>query len=137
MTTPDTATPTTNPRTGLRTRTKLIISAVVLVPILLFAFYAWTALHWSYSEGYRAGVLQKFSHKGWLCKTGEGELAQAVIAGVSPTIWKFTVRDDAVGTQVDAVVGKKVRLHYREHRGVPTNCFGETSYFVDSVAVVE
>jgi hypothetical protein len=24
-----------------------------------------------------------------------------------------------------------VRLHYTEHRGVPSNCFGDTDYYVD------
>ena len=53
-----------------------------------------------------------------------------------PTIWYFTVRDAAVARQLDTLVGKELRLHYSEHRGVPTTCFGETSFYVDSVVVV-
>ena len=37
-----------------------------------FAAYAWLTLHWSYSKGERSGFVQKFSHKGWICKTWEG-----------------------------------------------------------------
>jgi hypothetical protein len=99
---------------------------------------AWTmlALWWSYSEGERVGVLQKFSRKGWICKTDEGELALYVVGGVAPQIWYFTVRDAAVARDINAAVGERVRLHYAEHRGLPTSCFGDTTYFVNSVSEV-
>jgi len=93
-------------------------------------------LWWSYSDGERAGVLQKFSERGWVCKTYEGELALYVVAGVAPTIWNFSVRDAAVAAELGKHVGQNVRLHYREHRGLPTNCFGETDYFVDRLEVI-
>jgi len=103
--------------------------------ILLIALYTLFMLWWSYSEGERAGVLQKFSKRGWICKTHEGELAMYVVAGVAPQIWNFSVRDDRVVEQLSAAVGQQVRLHYTEHPGLPTNCFGETDYFVDRVEV--
>jgi len=95
--------------------------------------YAELTLHWSYSEGDRVGILQKVSRKGWLCKTDEGELAMYVVGGVAPQIWDFTVRDKEVATQLEAHLGERVRLHYTEHRGVPTSCFGDTGYYVDAV----
>ncbi|MFO1399704.1 MAG: hypothetical protein U1F30_00590 [Steroidobacteraceae bacterium] len=109
-----------------------------LLALLILGVVAWTALAlwWSYSEGERVGVLQKFSRKGWVCKTYEGELALYVVGGVAPQIWNFTVRDAAVATQLNAVIGERVRLHYAEHRGLPSSCFGDTAYFVDSVAPV-
>jgi hypothetical protein len=113
----------------------LIVAAVVIVPLLLFSLYAGLTLKWSYSDGVRAGILQKFSAKGWVCKTWEGELAMTTVPGVAPTLWTFTVRDNTVARQIEAALGKRVVLHYREHRGVPTSCFGDTPYFVDSVAV--
>ena len=58
------------------------VLAVLLV--LVVAGWTWLALSWAYSEGERAGVLQKFSKKGWICKTYEGEVAQYVVGGVSP-----------------------------------------------------
>ncbi|HXE58803.1 MAG TPA: hypothetical protein VNK43_12445 [Gemmatimonadales bacterium] len=120
-----------------RRRLKPILVGLVLAPLLLGALYTAAALSFAYSDGYRAGVLQKFSRKGWLCKTYEGELAQAIVPGVAPTIWHFSVRDDRVAEQLNRALGRRVSLHYREHRGVPTDCFGQTDYFVDSVAVVE
>jgi len=53
----------------LTRKRKLIIAGILLTPILVFALYTWSALNWSYSEGERAGFVQKFSKKGWLCKT--------------------------------------------------------------------
>jgi hypothetical protein len=130
---PDKAAP---PKRHWRTRTKLILIGMVISPILLFALYTMMTLSWTYSDGYRAGLLQKFSRRGWICKTYEGELAQAVVPGMAPLIWTFTVRNEQVAQQMDSLLGHKVSLHYREHRGVPTECFGSTGYFVDSVSVV-
>lgn len=132
MTTPDAAVPAPKPRRAWRR--VLVLS--LLFPVLLFMLYTWVVLHWDYSNGYRSGTLQKFSQKGWISKTYEGELWQSVVANVAPQVWTFSVREDRVVRQLDSLVGKPVRLHYTEHRGVPTTLFGETSYFVDSVAAV-
>ncbi|HEX5004196.1 MAG TPA: hypothetical protein VFV65_02715 [Gemmatimonadales bacterium] len=121
------------PRRGFKRKTKLILAAVLLTPIALFALYTWSALTWNYSEGERAGIVQKFSQKGWLCKTYEGELAMTSVPGVMPVLWDFSVRDDRVAQQLRASIGRHVALHYTEHKGVPTSCFGETGYYVDSV----
>ncbi len=115
----------------------LVLLLALAVAAAAFALYAYAALHWSYSEGERAGILQKFSRKGWVCKTWEGELAMSIVPGVTPTIWDFSVRDGRVAEAMSAAVGKRVTLHYAEHRGVPTSCFGETPYYVDAVRVVE
>lgn len=125
------------PRHGWRTRTKLLLLGFLLSPLVILALWSVGALWFSYSEGYRAGILQKFSRKGWICKTSEGELAQAVVQGIAPLIWDFSVRDPKVASQLDSLVGRKVSLHYQEHRGIPTSCFGATGYFVDSVSVVK
>lgn len=112
---------------------------VTLLLFLLAVFLLWSVftLHWSYSDGERAGLLQKFSRKGWLCKTYEGELAISQIPGVAPQIWRFSVRDRRVSGQVERAVGAWVRLHYTEHPGVPTSCFAETRYFVDRVEIAQ
>jgi len=102
--------------------------------IIVFSAYTWFTLWWSYSNGERVGTLQKMSRKGWLCKTHEGELALYLVPGFAPQLWYFTVRDDVVAAQLDTLVGKRVRLHYSEHRGVPSSCFGDTPYFVESVS---
>jgi hypothetical protein len=114
-------------------RTRWIVAGVILLPLILFAAYLAIALNWSYSEGERAGILHKFSRKGWLCKTHEGELAMTTMPGVAPTIWSFSVRDAETAAQLREHVGQRIVLHYSEHKGLPTSCFGETDYFVDSV----
>ena len=63
---------------------------------VLFAGYTWVMLTWSYSQGERAGYVQKFSHKGWICKTWEGELAMVTMPGTVAEKFAFSVRDAAV-----------------------------------------
>ena len=108
--------------------------AVVLL-ILAVGGYLVFIFNWSYSDGDRAGYLQKFSRKGWLCKTYEGEMAMTTVPGVAPVIWTFSVKmwDDPLAQQINGLLGKKVVLHYRELRYLPSTCFGDTPYFVDSV----
>lgn len=114
-----------------------IVFIVALIVVLLPIAWTWLSLNWSYAEGERAGVLQKFSRKGWLCKTYEGELALYIVSGVAPQIWNFTVRDEKVLEQMRALVGSKVQLHYTEHRFVPSSCFGDTGYYVDGVTKLD
>jgi len=116
---------------------QLIISGVIAAPILLLVLYTWSALAWSYSEGERAGYVQKLSKKGWLCKTWEGELAMVSIPGTAPEKFLFSIRDDVVAERINASLGRRVALTYEQHKGVPTSCFGETEYFVIGVKVVE
>jgi len=116
---------------------KLIIAGVLMLPVLGFALYTWSALVWSYSSGERPGYVQKFSRKGWICKTWEGELAMANLPGTMPQIFSFTVRDAAVANQLNMDMGKRVILHYEQHVGLPTSCFGDTEYFVTSVRASE
>ena len=116
---------------------KLIIAAVIAVPVALLALYTWFVVSWTYSTGERAGYVQKFSKKGWICKTWEGELAMANLPGAMPEIFYFTVRDDAAAAGINQAMGERVTLHYRQHVGLPTTCFGETEYFVDDVKRVE
>ena len=115
---------------------RMLLIVLVLV-VLLGALWTWFSLSWAYSEGERAGVLQKFSSKGWVCKTFEGELAQYVVGGVAPQIWYFSTRDEKLAKQLSAAVGEQIRLHYTEHRGVPTSCFAETPYFAESFTLAK
>jgi hypothetical protein len=107
--------------------------ATLVVIALLAAAYVWVALTWSYSSGERAGFMQKMSHKGWLCKTWEGELSMVAMPGTTPEKFLFTVRDSAVAAAIEKTMGSRVTLTYEQHKGLPTSCFGETEYFVVSV----
>jgi len=134
MTTAPTALPPAR-RTGRRLLLGLI--GLIVVAAGVFALYVWAALSISYSEGDRAGYVQKFSRKGWICKTWEGELAMVNLPGTMPEIFAFTVRDDAVAAKLNQTLGQRVVLTYEEHRGVPTRCFGETRHFVTGVRALE
>lgn len=107
------------------------------IPVALFALYIWAALTWVYSSGERAGYVQKLSQKGWVCKTYEGELILVSMPGTQAEKFFFTVRDKNVAKKIDATVGQRVRLLYEEHKGLPTTCFGETSYFVHDVHLLD
>jgi hypothetical protein len=122
-------------RRGRRVGRTLLL--VLVLAALLVGLWTWFSLSFAYSDGERAGVLQKFSSKGWVCKTYEGELAQYVVGGVAPQIWYFSTRDEKLAKQLSAAVGEQIRLHYTEHRGVPTACFAETPYFAEGFTLVK
>ena len=113
----------------------LIILSVIIIPVILFAGYTWLTLKFSYSSGERVGNIQKFSKKGWVCKTWEGELAMVPVMGALPEKFYFSVQDEAVAQKLNQSLGKKVSLYYDQHKGVPTKCFGETDSYVKDVKV--
>ncbi len=110
---------------------------LILIGGVLTAGYTYLMLHWSYAEGERAGYVQKFSKRGWLCKTWEGELAMVSMPGTMSEKFFFSVRDDAVANKINANMGRKVALQYEQHVGLPTNCFAETQYFVVDLVVLD
>ncbi len=126
--------PPVRPPHGFVVRRLLLL---LLLVAALGALYTMATLRWNYSEGERVGWVQKFSRKGWLCKTWEGELAMVTMPGAIPEKFFFTVRDDRVADKLNQTLGRRVALTYTEHVGIPTTCFGDTSYFVDGVKVVE
>ena len=115
---------------------RVVLLAILIVAVLATAWF-WFFLTWNYSTGERAGWIQKFSEKGWICKTWEGEMAMVSMPGTTQEKFLFTVRDDAVAEKINKVMGKRVSLRYQEKVGLPTSCFGETRHYVDGVAAVE
>src|SRR5258706_11192010 len=109
---------------------------LLLGPALIVALYTWLALSVSYSTGERAGYVQKFSRKGWVCKTWEGELAMVNLPGAIAEVFPFTVRDEAVAARINGLVGQRGALSYEQHLGLPSSCFGDTSYFVVHVKAI-
>ena len=120
-----------------RRKVVLTLTALVVAPLLAVALWTFITLSWSYSRGERAGYVQKFSQKGWLCKTWEGELAMVNVPGAMQEKFQFSVRDEMVASYISGSMGKRVSLTYEQHKGVPTNCFGETDYYVTAVKVLE
>ena len=116
-------------------RILLYFIGLLAAALLLLAAYTWTMLHISYSDGERAGYLQKFSSRGWICKTWEGEMLLTSMPGAIPEKFEFSVRDDLVAKELMSAAGKRVILTYAQHKGVPTQCFGETEYYITKVVV--
>jgi hypothetical protein len=133
-----TPTPTGTPRVrpgALKRWLRRIRIFLLLLPLLFAAalgLYVVGALHFSYSTGDRAGYVQKFSRKGWLCKTWEGELAMVSLPGTAPEIFPFSVRDEAIAVEINRHIGERLALTYEQHKGVPS-CFAESEYFVVKV----
>ena len=113
------------------------VAWIVLLPLILFALYTWASLSWVYSSGERAGYVQKFSLKGYVCKTWEGEIVLVSMPGTQAEKFLFTVKDESVASKVNDSLGKRVKIVYEEHKGIPSSCYGETSYFVTNITVLE
>jgi len=111
---------------------RFILTTLVIIGLLAVG-WVWLTLHWSYAEGERTGYVQKLSKKGWLCKTWEGEIVMVTMPGAIPEKFEFTVRDESVVDKINRQAGKRVVLHYEQHKFIPTSCFGDTEYFVDNV----
>ena len=112
----------------------LIALVVIIGAILIYWKYFYT-----YSEGYRAGLLQKFSNKGAIFKTYEGEL---ILSSVSSTKdialasekFQFSVINKSLVRQFDTLQGRTVIIHYRQ-KNKPVFWRGDSPYLVDSVKV--
>jgi outer membrane lipoprotein-sorting protein len=114
-----------------------ILLWAILLPLLLVGVYTWASLNWVYSSGERAGYVQKLSEKGYVCKTFEGELVLVSMPGTQAEKFFFTVKKPELAKQINESLGKKVVLTYEEHKGIPSSCFGETSYFVQAIKVMD
>lgn len=117
----------------------LALVSILIVPAALFGLWAFITLHMSYSKGERVGYVQKFSQKGWICKTWEGEMAMSTVPGSAPQYFQFSVRDDKVASQIEELMRTaegRVSLTYVQRKGVPTSCFGETEYFATEARAI-
>ena len=112
---------------------KLLLFIVIVA--MLFVLYTWITLSYSYAKGSRAGFLQKFSKRGWVCKTWEGELVTGGMLGNQEKFY-FSVRDEDLAKNIASNIGKRVEIEYDQHVGVPTKCFAETEYYVKNIKAV-
>ena len=119
-----------------RHRWKIILFGFIALLVAAGSLWTLITLTFSYSDGDRVGYVQKFSHRGWLCRTWEGELAMSPVPGATPTIFPFTVRGDDTAKRIKDAEGKRVALHYKEKRGLPSSCFGDTNYFISDIRVL-
>lgn len=124
---------------GAVKKTKKVLRWTFSLLIIFLVIFVYFRYFFTYSEGYRAGLLQKFSNKGVVFKTYEGEL---ILSSVSSTAnvalasekFIFSVIKKDVSIQYDTLQGKNVIVHYIEKKGtVPWR--GDSRYLVDSIAV--
>src|SRR4051794_12099039 len=85
-----------------------ILGAIILLPLLGFGLWVALTLNYTYSRGDRAGIMQKFSERGWICKTWEGELLMSSVPGSAPEKFLFSVRSDSVANEVNKLNGRHV-----------------------------
>src|ERR1700683_1768961 len=107
-------------------RDRQIMKILIIVLVLAIAGGAGASsmsLHWAYSTGERAGFVQKLSKKGWLCKTWEGEMAMVTMPGTVSEKFYFTVPQDDVAAKINASLGKRVAMHFEQHKWLPHLCF--------------
>lgn len=116
---------------------KGFLVGTISIIFLCLIFYILFATVYTYSDGNRAGRLIKFSHKGYVFKTYEGELN---LGGINTTnggvlinnMWQFSVADQSVADSLATLEGKDVTLHYKEKiRSLPWR--GESKYIVDKI----
>jgi hypothetical protein len=112
---------------------KWLISLFVIVLII---FFYWKYFY-TYSDGYRAGLLQKFSRKGTIFKTYEGELVLSSVSGNNNTViasekFYFSVKSDSLAARLDTLQGSPVIVHYRQ-KNAPLFWRGDSPYLVDGV----
>jgi len=105
----------------------ILISVVLLAISAYFAFVYYVP----FSEGYRSGELIKFSRKGVLAKTWEGEISQG-ISGAQ--IFEFSVENskEEVIEKLKDLQGKYVKVTYKE-RYSTFFWLGDTKYFIIDV----
>jgi len=110
-----------------------LLGIFLVLPVLAFTLWTAATLKYTYSTGDRVGYVQKFSKKGFICKTWEGQLAMSTVPGSAPQYFDFTVRDDSVAQRIRQIMETqdgRVAITYAQHKKVPLSCFGETEYFV-------
>jgi hypothetical protein len=113
----------------------MVIITIVLLAGLGIWFY-WKYFT-TYSEGKRYGLLQKFSHRGNVFKTYEGELILSSVRGnanvpIASEKFFFSVNDEGVAKQLMNLQGQNITVHYKEKNGA-IFWRGDTRYLVDSV----
>jgi hypothetical protein len=114
----------------------MILTGLLALVAVVFTLWTVITLNYTYSNGERAGYVQKISQRGWICKTWEGEIAMANLPGAMPQIFEFSVRDEAIARQIEKLAGQRVSLSYEQHPGIPTSCFGDTEYFISKVTPI-
>ncbi|HBH83751.1 MAG: hypothetical protein A2X05_06050, partial [Bacteroidetes bacterium GWE2_41_25] len=118
-------------------KTKKIMKWTLSILVIFLAIFIYWKYFYTYSEGYRAGLLQKFSSKGTIFKTYEGEMILSSVASsrdvaLASEKFLFTMKNKDLVRTFDTIQGEMVIVHYREKNGI-LFWRGDSRYLVDSV----
>jgi len=125
-------------KSGVR-KTKRFFKWLLFFIILFLGLFIYWKYFYTYSEGYRAGLLQKFSSKGTFFKTYEGEMILSSVASTRDVAlasekFLFTVTNKSLTRQFDTLQGENVIVHYKQKNGA-VFWRGDSKYLVDSIKV--
>jgi hypothetical protein len=132
--------PTSRSETPVRRKKSSIwkvLRMIIIGIVLLIAGIIYWKYYFTYSTGNRFGLLQKFSHKGNVFKTYEGEMILSSVEGnqnvpIASEKFYFSVTDKRIASQLMDLQGKHVTVHYMQKNGT-LSWRGESEYIVDSV----
>jgi hypothetical protein len=123
--------------TGTKRMIKRILFGFIILIVIFLGLFIYGRYFYTFSDGYRAGLLQKFSHKGNLIKTYEGEMILSSVTGnqnvaIASEKFFFSVTSKSMASQLDTIQGQMVIVHYAQKHGA-LFWNGESEYIVDSV----
>jgi len=127
---------TKKPASTLKKKIKKYLYLTLAFFILIVGLYVYWSFFFTYSDGTRTGLLQKFSRKGTIFKTYEGELILSSVqssknVALASEKFLFSVADKDVAFQLENMQGKIVDVHYKEkNNNLPWR--GETVFIVIS-----
>jgi hypothetical protein len=125
--------------TGMVRKTKRVFKWLIWLLVIFLCGFVYFKFFFTYSEGYRAGLLQKFSSKGVIFKTYEGEMILSSVAStrdiaLASEKFLFTVTNKSIVRQFDTIQGSMIIVHYKQKKA-PVFWRGDSPYLVDSVKI--
>lgn len=120
-------------------KTKKVLKWLLFLIVIVGGIFIYWKYFYNYSTGYRAGLLQKFSSKGTLFKTYEGEMILSSVSSsrdvaLASEKFLFTLTNKSLVRQFDTLQGEMVIVHYKQKNGI-VFWRGDSQYLVDSVKV--
>ena len=122
---------------GIWRKIKKILLFIVAIAIIGTGIFTYWKYFFTYSDGYRAGLLQKVSHKGIIFKTYEGEMIMSSVTSTNNVAlasekFYFSVTNKNLAQQLDMLQGQYVIVHYRQKNGA-VFWRGDSEYLVDGI----
>jgi hypothetical protein len=126
-------------RSGFVSKTKKVLKWLLILVLIIGGILIYWKYFYTYSDGYRAGLLQKFSHKGMIFKTYEGEMVLSSVSSNRDVVlasekFFFSLTNKSLIRQLDTLQGDMVIVHYKQ-KNATAFWRGDSPYLVDSVKI--